>query len=220
MPALENAEVIMELIHEEAPAHIPELEAAAISDQQWVQFQELNLGASSHDEAGDSNNANSARPTVFHFQPPQRIVLMEFTRNPVEYRNALLNGPELQTCREGMTRAGCAYELPSKAKVFVHPHEYADVMRWRRSQEFDLRICHVVVSQDIKPLVEQAISSIPSRHNVRTRCTHTVMQPPEIRVVNTFIDVRPGVSLETMTQSTTDAHGFPNPRRLDIGHVA
>jgi len=221
VPALESDAVIMEVLHEEPPTQILESEAAAISDQQWVQFQEMNLGARSSDGTRDSAEAHSARLTPFQFQPSQRIVLMKFTRTPVECQNVLFDGPELQPCREAMTQSGFAYELLSKAKVFVHPHEYPSVMRWIGCQEFDLRVCHVVASEDIKPLVEQAIRSIPSRQNVRIRCTEAIMQPPEIRVVNTFIDVRPGVLLETMTQltqSTTDAHGFPNPRRQDIHH--
>ena len=53
-----------------------------------------------------------------------KILLLQFTRHPIELPTALLEGPELQSCRDEMEGRRLACQLDCGALVFVEPFQY------------------------------------------------------------------------------------------------
>ena len=53
-----------------------------------------------------------------------KILLLQFTRHPIELPTALLEGPELQSCRDEMQGRRLACQLDCGALVFVEPFQY------------------------------------------------------------------------------------------------
>ena len=83
-----HSSVIQDVQHSDAAARVDPAEAAAVVAEQWTQQAELNLGASST-----------------YLQPPGllvRLILLHFARNPAQFYSALLEGPELLSCRQQM----------------------------------------------------------------------------------------------------------------------
>jgi hypothetical protein len=83
-------------------------------------------------------------------------------------------------------------------------------------QQGCLAVHHVITSERFEPDVMQAVSGLKSRLNVRLKSKQTIVQPLEVEVVRTFLDVPEHSvrSIASVTHSTRDAHGGRNPRTL------
>jgi len=77
------------------------------------------------------------------------------------FRQALLEGTELASCRDGLEQAGYSCVLPEKALIFVHPDQYTDARHILINHE--LHAYHVVVSASIEGLVMDVLGQIPCR---------------------------------------------------------
>jgi len=193
-------EVIQEVHHLDEAVAMEPAEAAAVVATQWAQQVELNLGASSTD-----------------FQTPGlllKLLLLTFSRHPIDFQAALLEGPELQSCREQMQGLSC--KLDCGALVFVEKFQYQVAIEAAFKQTGRLTAMHVITSERFEPNVMQATRGLRSRLNIRVKRKQTVLQPLEVQVKRTFLHV-PDVALRSIasvTHSTTDAHGCQNPRTL------
>eukprot|EP00928_Gymnodinium_smaydae_P065632 TRINITY_DN48736_c0_g1_i1.p1 TRINITY_DN48736_c0_g1~~TRINITY_DN48736_c0_g1_i1.p1 ORF type:complete len:245 (-),score=37.35 TRINITY_DN48736_c0_g1_i1:24-758(-) len=158
------------------------------------------------------------RLTEFH--PPGTLLLLEFTRHPAEFQRALLEGSELRGCRDLLAQANLPCELSSGAKVFVRPSEYP--MALAASQQRQLRPFHVVISADLESLLQAAVCALPCRSKVRVRNKEVIYEPHTPRVERSFLVVAEDARRQStsVTQSTTEAHGGMNPRRLELNRVA
>ena len=68
---------------------------------------------------------------------------------------------------------------------------------------------HVITSERCEPNVMQAVRGLRARLNVRVRSKQTILQPLEVPVVRTFLDVPDRLlrNIASVNQSdTTDAH--------------
>lgn len=189
--------VIQDVQHPDEAAAVDADEAAAIVAEQWAQQAELNLGSSSN-----------------YLEPPgllMRLSMLEFRRQPAEFYTALLEGPELQSCREQMQGLPC--RLDSGALVFLEPFQYNVAIEAAMRQHGILAARHVITSERFEPSIMQAVRGLRSRLNVRLRSKQTILEPLETEVVRTFLDVPDFAlrSIASVTHSTTDAHGR-NPR--------
>jgi len=149
------------------------------------------------------------------------LFLLQFKRHPCVLRDTLLGSHALLQCRHGLTDHGYSYELPSQALVFVHACQYREVMAMIAGQ--NLKQSHVLVSNSILYLVEEALSTIPSRQRPsRSQVVVGVMETHFlIGVKRTLIGVIPRhLAPSEVTQSTTEAHGAFNPRRQTSMHDA
>lgn len=171
---------------------------------------------SSNDESGRVHPEKSICP-VSDFRAPGTLVLLEVTRHPSDFKAALLEGPELQNCRDRMATCGLQYELACGAKAFVHVHEYPLVVCLER----ELSIYHVVVSEDLENCATEAIKKLPCRSKVRIRKREVIYKPPS-EVRHTFIHVseRAERNATSVIQSSGSAHAGVNPRRVDLNRVA
>jgi len=195
-----HAPVIQYVQHPDEAAAVDPAEAAAIVAEQWAQQAELNLGAFS----------TSLQPPGQLF----RLILLAFTRHPVEFQTALLEGPELQSCREQMQGLPC--RLDSGTFVFLEPFQYHVAIDAAMRQQVRLTVHHVITSERFEPSIMQAVHGLRSRLNVRLRGKQTILEPLEVKVSRTFLNVpdRSLRSIASVTHSTTDVHGGRNHRTV------
>lgn len=100
----------------------------------------------------------------------EHIFLFPYMRAPEEFKDALLEGPELGWVREQMRAAGQQYMLqPSGAKIFVWPEQYSAVLGALSSKEIQLRSSYVIIAQSLLPSLEASIATIRSKKNVRPK---------------------------------------------------
>lgn len=120
----------------------------------------------------------------------QNLYLISFSRCPREFRAGLLHGHLLQDCIESMRSAGQSPELVTGTKLFCKPDMYTTVLEAIQSIEASLRPYHVVVTEDLRPLVMQVVKSFPRALKVKCKeeaviarigraGTWTPMQPPK-----------------------------------------
>lgn len=184
-----------------------------VEAQNYLEYIRLTL---SHRERRDSHQRCHQSS---EYGRPGKLYLLEFARHPFSFQAALLDGPELKTCREKMGQAGQSCELPCGAKVFVHAREYALALAMLSSRE--LRPYHVVVSSDMESLVMEAVGKIPCRSKVKLRSRETVYEPHDVHIRNTFLTGPERVlrNTESVTNSTTEAHRGLNPRRVELNRI-
>lgn len=100
----------------------------------------------------------------------EQIFLFPYMRAPKEFKDALLEGPELGWVREQMRASGQEYVLqPSGAKIFVWPGQYSVVIGALSSKEIQLRSSYVIIAQSLLPSLEASIATIRSKKNVRPK---------------------------------------------------
>ena len=95
------------------------------------------------------------------------VRILEYKRSPKGYRTRLLTCPQLEACRLALHEAGFSSELPSGAKLFVHPEHVQFAMAAIAAAQLDLKPRHVIVSADYESAVEEALSILPSSLGVR-----------------------------------------------------
>lgn len=96
-----------------------------------------------------------------------RISVLTYSRSTQMFREALMQGPQLQPCRQALEDAGFHAELPCGAKVFVQPELYEAVVRELEGQ--DLKPRHVIVAEEFERCVDAAIRSLPSKEQSRPK---------------------------------------------------
>lgn len=164
--------------------------------------------------------------------PPFYVLLLTYSRSPRSFRDALMQSPELSECRRALDSAGFQVELPTGAKVLVHPYQRLAAMEAIRLAGLRLAREHVVVSPDLENSVKQVVAHLPKRDKVYQRGSRSrvlplglaeqaVSSPMEICVSRTFIEIKLSSSMCSGTHSTphtastadADARKPRNPRR-------
>ncbi len=97
----------------------------------------------------------------------ERLLLMEFSRCPRGLRHALCYEATLQQCRQALVKAKRYWELPSGAKVFVHPHQYDDTVAILDKLGLVLLKRHVVVVDSLEHMVNVSVSDLRLNVNIR-----------------------------------------------------
>jgi len=96
------------------------------------------------------------------------LYLISFTRCPREFRAGLLEGPQLQDCRDAMGLAGLSTELETGTKIFCKPGLYSAARKAIQRFEEDLRPYHVIVTKEFRPLVMQIVKAFP--RSLKVKC--------------------------------------------------
>lgn len=191
---VEREALIMDIHHDEEPARIDESQAAEAEDEVWAQRVQMNVSVALQEYL------------------PNKIFLITYRRFPDLFRAAILEGLELQSCRDGLRRVTFPIELGCGAKVLVQPYEYNFAMGM--VGDYSLGKQHVIVSGAFDDSLSRLVSQLPSRANVRERERKVLFCPHEWRVNRTFVDIsnRAVRAMGSVTNSTTVAHGGCNPR--------
>lgn len=224
--------VTEDVFHNEAAAQISPHDASLLADASlasWIQHNAASadldgVQASSAMTYGDAHSASASGGGQLAMQEPyfDKVYLLRMSRNPQELDAALTRGEELETTCASLAAAGFDVRLPSGALMLVRPEQYLVVKQ--AVARLTLRPFHVVVSDVHLPLVQEALTTIPSRRDVRIRSTQNVGYIESSPVGNdaceiyilekTFLDIpRPMRNSDSVIQSTTEAHRGTNPRR-------
>eukprot|EP00928_Gymnodinium_smaydae_P041369 TRINITY_DN28009_c0_g1_i1.p1 TRINITY_DN28009_c0_g1~~TRINITY_DN28009_c0_g1_i1.p1 ORF type:complete len:795 (+),score=73.75 TRINITY_DN28009_c0_g1_i1:52-2385(+) len=155
-----QADVIQDCIHQEPPAvHDPGFEEDH-AHEVWAQSIENRIAA---------GNIGASPTSAREDDSSEDVHLLQFARYPEQWREALLEGISLKSCRDALEEAGYTCVLPSGCKVFVHPWQYLDVMAALSRMGDTLRPYHVVVSASLEHLVEECLARIPRQLKVKVR---------------------------------------------------
>jgi len=197
------------ILHVDDAEQISPEEASEIASEQHASWTMHNIDAFQpfHEETHSSN--------VF-----ERVFLHQYSRCPGPFHEALCNGRELEPVRAALEQRGHSWELPSGAKIFVYPEQFAAVAAVLARRE--LRPYHVAVVEAFEPLVREALSRLPSRQRIDLRQSEQLVligdEDDIVCVERTFLDVpRIMRNSQSVIQSTTEAHGPRgpvNPRRF------
>mmetsp|Transcript_55096 Transcript_55096/g.98305 ORF Transcript_55096/g.98305 Transcript_55096/m.98305 type:complete len:679 (+) Transcript_55096:45-2081(+) len=101
------------------------------------------------------------------------IVLLDFSRNPKIFQEALHGCPELQACTQCLETASLPSQLESGARIFVGPGIFHAALDAIAREGWDLQKRHVVVAQEFEDVVMLAIAKLPSRAQVRLKGRQT-----------------------------------------------
>lgn len=144
--------------------------------------------------------------------------MLTLSRCPASLRDELLQGADLQACREALQEVSCEAELPCGAFAFVHPHlafyvaqSLVPAMQASGKQMLGR---HVICSHDFKASVYSAVAKIRVRDHVRVKLAErlAMQEPlPMLRVDRTFLHYS-HFSSRVTTASTTLATIGKNPR--------
>ncbi|CAK9048552.1 START domain-containing protein [Durusdinium trenchii] len=138
--------------HLEPAADIPEDEAQMIVDIQHADFVQRNLGAAPlQAELNDEAELEPRNELV-----PEDIFKGRVNRMSKDTSRHFLEGAALRPCRDALSRAGYEVEIQGGCLVFVHPHQYEDVLR--ALQTFTLTRADIVFAASFEYLVEQTLS--------------------------------------------------------------
>jgi len=107
--------------------------------------------------------SDSARPSNFG----DKVHILQVTRAPNEFRQALHYGRELESVRTQSREAGHSCVLDAGGSIFLYPQQYAAMQAIVHNLR--LKPHFLVVNEAFLPLVLEAIRSIPSKANVRPR---------------------------------------------------
>jgi hypothetical protein len=99
----------------------------------------------------------------------QDLFLIGFSRCPREFRSGLLEGPLLRDCIAAMQSAGHSPELATGTKLFCKPECYASVRKAVERLEDSLRPYHVIVTDDLRPLVMEIVKGFPRALKVKCK---------------------------------------------------
>jgi len=99
----------------------------------------------------------------------QDLFLIGFSRCPREFRAGLLEGPLLRECIAAMESAGHSPELATGTKLFCKPELYCSVRKALERIEDSLRPYHVVVTDDLRPLVMEIVKGFPRALKVKCK---------------------------------------------------
>jgi len=193
--------------HAEAAASISQVEASEIVAEQYASWVSYNAASV------ETHTASGSAVRCLDFEP---IVLLTYSRSPNDLDAVLSRGDELETVRAALEAEGHNWRLPSGAKMFVYPEQFAAA--WETVRTRELRPCHVVVAEAFESLVQEAVRRLPARRDVRLRAIEPLGYLGEedevVLAQRTFLDVpRPSRSADSVIQSTARVHGVRNPRQ-------
>lgn len=144
--------VLQMVYHLEPAADIPEDEAQMIVDIQHADFVQRNLGAAPlQAELNDEAELEPRNELV-----PEDIFKGRVNRMSKDTSRHFLEGAALRPCRDALSRAGYEVEIQGGCLVFVHPHQYEDVLM--ALQTFTLTRADIVFAASFEYLVEQTLS--------------------------------------------------------------
>jgi len=148
-----------------------------------------------------------------------KVFLHCYSRCPSAFHAVLDDGPELQPARAALTAAQMSWRVLGGAKVFVGPDKYHAVVSIVNRQK--LRAHHVILEETFEPLLQAALSRLPSRCRVDQLSKEPIaFLGDEGEVVSkdrTFLDIpRELRNPNSVTQSTGEAHGRKNHRRFVV----
>ena len=95
------------------------------------------------------------------------FVVLELKRNPAEFFDGLHRIDQIAACRRALEEAGLQYKLLSGASVYVQPEYHRRVLEHLSDQHFNAR--HLIVAEEFREAVVDAISSIPRRGKLQIR---------------------------------------------------
>jgi len=150
----------------------------------------------------------------------EAIWLLKFNRTRTEFHKTL-EGPELQACRDALESDGKAWKLPGNAYILVKPHQYQQAMAALKGRV--LLSSHVVVSKTWDSVLHE-ILTVGVRHREILHVPQAKERKIEASVVDLYEErtflcwAAPLRNADSVTESTTEAHGGLNPRRLQ--HLA
>jgi len=113
--------------------------------------------------------ANAVFESSVAAQLPIKIVVLKFSRSPEAFRQALMEGPQLEACRQALKDAGFEVKLSSGAKAFVRPEHYSAMCEAIHSTGKPLFTSHVLVAEEFECLLYEVFSNLPSAQGVRCR---------------------------------------------------
>lgn len=167
-----------------------------------------------------------------------KVLLLEFSRSPRAFRDALLHSPVLQDARLALEQRGYSAELDSGAKVFVDAELYEPLLEAIRLGHWVLYSKHVIVNPDLESTVIAIAKGLPKtikagraeREKVLPRGKTTVPlafaravanSEHEITVSKTFIHVKIPSSMRssdaagqrTVSTTETTVRKGRNPRK-------
>jgi len=213
--------VLQDVHHDEPAALIHPVEAACVTAQMEAGFVER-LVAPSADTVGEcclnvQDDIYGTGGEVLDFDnksPFSRLVMLNFTRHPKSFEAGIMHDEGLREVREALNRSGLRLRLPSGAFVVLSPDEYPVAMQ--AVKDTQLTASHVIVSEALEPVVLAAVYSATShRDNVRVRHVQDLGYAGEAPVIveRTFLSTPRALrSQQSITHSTTIAHGGTNPR--------
>ena len=117
-------------------------------------------------EPADMEHGVSPDPLSQH---TEEIWLIQFTRTPSEFTQALCTGPELAGTRNMLADRGFNTRLDSGAKVLVWPDQFSQVLEHIEDNELTLASSHVIISDSLLTDLDMATAGIPSRRNVKKK---------------------------------------------------
>eukprot|EP00438_Fugacium_kawagutii_P014813 Skav234787 [mRNA] locus=scaffold69:69756:70532:+ [translate_table: standard] len=160
----------------------------------------------------------------------ETVYLLHYNRSSERFHQALSGGRALESCRAALEAAGFQWLQDSGAKVFVHPWQFESIMATIVQQDVQLRPHHVIVSESLEHDVEASLSDLPCRDGARVKrrgvleATYAGDQSEaeedlamDLVADRTFLCAVPRLrASNSVTQSTTEAHGGLNPRRFQL----
>lgn len=217
-----NAEgLVIEVVeHDDPAAQVSQQEATLLENERRISWMTSSLETSTVPESSQKSDNAVVYTGNVDFE---KVLLLRFTRHPRAFEERLHEGHELETVRWTMEQAGCSQRLASGATILVRPEHYAAAKEGVARHSLGHQ--HVVVSECFLPLVLQAIQSLATRLKIRLRSMEIVAyispnpgncDDDDVFIVeHTFLAGPPPRShnSQSVTQSTTEAHGSRNPRR-------
>ena len=97
------------------------------------------------------------------------FVVMELKRNPREFFDALHRIDKIAACRRALEEAGLQYTLLSGARVYVPPEHHRRVLERLEISDRHFSARHIIVAEEFRDAVVDAISSIPRRGKLQIR---------------------------------------------------
>jgi len=162
---------------------------------------------------------------------PEKLVLLELSRDPTAYHEQLQQCDELRSYRDALEAVGKSFILPQGAYAFVRPEQYEQAVKALQLQDVRLTPHHVLVGMEYEEtltLIEviRGLKWCNGKVKVKRNSKIAVglamliiSSDFRIEVKRSFLHVDVSSSLrsvasgEPCTASTTDAHGGQNPRR-------
>lgn len=207
------------------PAQVADPSDDAVCDVIWAQQVEPRIHAAPLPDIGEAQAApetDEELPVSEESEAPSpaemdKILLLKVSRCGPALQEALHNGRYLDELRTTMAAKGLPCKLPCGASVFVYPNQYDQI--FSVLPKHDLRPHHILVNEAFLPLVFEALGNLPSKLNVHPREKKMLAYVPDhteatpFVVEKTFINTCPRRLSDTITQSTSEFHRAPNPRR-------
>lgn len=217
----QSVSVVQEVDDDEDAAQIHPEEATLVSAQVEAGFIEHLVSSDAgrpiehnYRTPDDAGGAEGQGPSFDVESPFTRLMMLNFSRHPQAFVSSLMHDESLREVRETLDRARLPFRLESGAFVVLSPDQHPLAMRAVRGRR--LTASHVIVSEQLEPVVRAAVDSSTShRDNVRVRHVQDLGFAGEepLVVERTFLSIpRPSHNAQSVAHSTAVAHGVMNPR--------